>query len=74
MGEQSIRTLARPCAALVTLYSACVPALCLPSTSKFSMLDGMQLPMNLLLPDAHIQAARFAPSATPAAEGGAAQT
>jgi hypothetical protein len=33
-----------------------VQALCLPSAFKFSMLAGMKLTMNLLLPGAHIQA------------------
>ncbi len=38
-----------------------VQAFCLPSTSKFSMLAGMKLTMNLLLPGAHIQASPFRP-------------
>jgi hypothetical protein len=29
---------------------------CLPSMSKFSMLDGTKLTLNLLFPGAHIQA------------------
>jgi hypothetical protein len=36
-------------------------AFCLPSTCKFSMLAGMKLTLNLLLPGAHIQASPFRP-------------
>jgi hypothetical protein len=38
-----------------------VQTFCLPSASKFSMLDGMKLTVNLLLPGAHIQASPFCP-------------
>ena len=37
----------------------------LPSTSKFSMLEGMQLTMNLLLAGAHIQASPCRPVCNP---------
>jgi hypothetical protein len=38
------------------------------------MLDSMKLAMNLLLFGANIRASLFAPSSTPAADGGAAQS
>jgi hypothetical protein len=42
-----------------------VHAFCLPSTSKFSMLAGMKLAMNLLLFGANIEASPFRPVFNP---------
>jgi hypothetical protein len=43
-----------------------VPGFCLPSTSKFSMLDATRLTMNQRRPGVHTQASPFRPVLKPA--------